>query len=231
MKSVLITGGNRGLGAALVAAFADAGWHVATTARHVDPANSDGVYQLDLSQPESVAACAEAMIAEGWKYDLVIHNAGFNPKDRKVPEGYFQSTFSIAQFSAANVAETLWVNALMPMEFTSRLMPALATDAIVLGISSWLGSIGGKTAGGHYGYAGSKALLNMFLRGLALEFGEGGRSAVALNPGWMQTDMGGSKADVSPRTVADQIVGMAGSGTLREANGRFINADGSPHQW
>lgn len=231
MPSVLITGGNRGLGAALVAAFSQAGWDVASTARQVADDAAPGTYKLDLGDADSVAACAAAVIADGRQLDLVIHNAGFNPKDRKTPEDYFQSTFSITHFSGERVAESLWINALMPMELTSRLLPALGPTAAVLGISSWLGSIGGKTAGGHYGYAGSKALLNMFLRGLALEFEGSGRSAVALNPGWMQTDMGGARAQVTPGQVAAQILSLANSGALSASNGRFINADGSAHPW
>ncbi len=231
MKTVLITGGNRGLGAALVTAFQAAGWSVAATTRQGGAIEGAATYALDLSDAASVASCAHALATDGRTLDLVIHNAGFNPKDRKTPDGYFQSTFTISQFSGAHVAESLWINAVMPMELTARLLPILAPKATVLGISSWLGSIGGKTGGGHYGYAGSKALLNMFLRGLALEFGDTGRSAVALNPGWMQTDMGGGRADLSPDEVATRIVTLAETGLLARSNGAFINSDGSPHPW
>ncbi|MEN0000456.1 MAG: SDR family oxidoreductase [Pseudomonadota bacterium] len=227
----MITGGNRGLGAALVATFTEAGWNVVSTARGKSADMPARVYQLDLSDAASVDECASAIKADGWVFDLLIHNAGFNPKDRKSSDGYFQSTFSIEHFSAPNIAEALWINALMPMALTSRLLPALSDDAAIVGVSSWLGSIGGKTNGGHYGYAGSKALLNMFLRGLALEFGNGGRTAVAVNPGWMRTDMGGGKADISPHDVAKRFLALAEDGQFKTANGSFINTDGSEHPW
>jgi NAD(P)-dependent dehydrogenase (short-subunit alcohol dehydrogenase family) len=234
MPSVLITGGNRGLGAALVTTFARNGWAVAATARDIGaivPKEGVRPYALDLSLGASVDACATTLGNDGWVFDLVIHNAGFNPKDRKSPADYFTSTFAIAGFSGANVADALWVNALMPMQLTSRLLPHMAGNGTVLAISSWLGSIGGKTSPGHYGYAGSKALLNMFMRGLSLEFGANGRSAVALNPGWMKTEMGGANAKETPDDIAGQIFALAMDGVLSRSNGMFINADGSPHPW
>ena len=236
MKTVIITGANRGLGAALVQGFANADLHVIGTARQpssLEKSNCDA-HALDLAEAESVAAFADAVARKGDPVDLLIHNAGFNPKDRKDDPGYFQSTFSIKTFSAGNVAETLWINALMPMELTSRLLPSLAKDAVVLSISSWLGSIGGKTSGGHYGYAGSKALLNMFTRALALEFAgdeAANRAAVALNPGWMRTDMGGQNAETTPEDVAEQVLVMWSDGALHRANGEFLNSDGTRHAW
>ena len=114
---------------------------------------------------------------------------------------------AFARFDAANVADAMWTNALVPTELVSRLLPILAPDAVVLNVSSWLSSVGGKTGGGHYGYAGSKALLNMFTRAMALEFADetagadGGprRAVVAFNPGWMRTDMGGARAGHGPQ--------------------------------
>ena len=63
----------------------------------------------------------------------------------------------------------------------------------------------GKNVQGHYGYSGSKALMNMMMKGLSMEFAkdsEINRSGVALNPGWMKTAMGGSNAERTPEEVA-----------------------------
>jgi NAD(P)-dependent dehydrogenase (short-subunit alcohol dehydrogenase family) len=233
-KTVLVTGANRGLGAAIASAFHKGGWRVIRTARRpesLDPAIIDETYSLDLSDPDSFRAFADAITTGGFVIDLLINNAGFNPKDRRDDPAYFQSTFAINSFSAANVAESMWINALAPTELVSKLLPSLAEDGVVLNISSWLGSIGGKSSGGHYGYAGSKALLNMMTRALAGEWSGSDRSAVALNPGWMQTDMGGSKADRTPEQTANDIFTLYADGTLSRANGRFLNADGTEHAW
>jgi len=233
-KTILVTGANRGLGAAIASAFHAKGWRVIGTARRperLDSAIIDEAHALDLSDPASMQAFSEAITIAGPVIDLLVNNAGFNSKDRKDDPDYFRSTFAIDSFSASNVAESIWINALAPTELVSKLLPLLAEDGVVLSISSWLGSIGGKSSGGHYGYAGSKALLNMMTRALALEWSESGRSAVALNPGWMQTDMGGSKADRTPEQTADGIFELYANGTLRRANGCFLNADGTEHPW
>ncbi|MDX8346969.1 SDR family NAD(P)-dependent oxidoreductase [Cognatiyoonia sp. IB215446] len=234
LKTILVTGANRGLGAAIASAFHKEGWRVIGTARRPEslaPAIIDEAHALDLSDPASLQAFSAAITAAGPVIDLMVNNAGFNPKDRKDDPDYFRSTFSIDSFSAANVAESMWINALAPTELVSKLLPLLAEDGVVLNISSWLGSIGGKSSGGHYGYAGSKALLNMMTRAIAGEWSESGRSAVALNPGWMQTDMGGAKADRTPEEVARAVFALWRDGKLSSANGNFLNTDGSTHPW
>lgn len=233
-RTILVTGANRGLGAAIAHVFHDAGWRVIGTARDVgklQTLNVDAAYALDLSDPASLREFASAIHTAGEAVDLLVNNAGFNPKDRKDDPDYFKSTFTIESFSAENVAESMWINALAPTELVSLLLPVLTADAVVLNISSWLGSIGGKSSGGHYGYAGSKALLNMMTRALACEWVDTGRVAVALNPGWMSTDMGGAKAERSPEQTATDILRLYDTEALRAANGKFLNADGTEHPW
>ncbi len=194
MKTVLITGGNRGLGRARVNHFFNNDWRVLATARSVDslPSGKNIVgYELDLASNDSVNALV-ASIGPDQIIDAIIHNAGFNPKDKKDAPGYFESTFYVKDFSAANVAESMMINALHPMELTGKLFGNLSDDAVIIFISSWLGSIGAKTNPGHYGYGGSKALMNMMVKGLALELAKDvdhKRVAIAMNPGWMKTDM------------------------------------------
>lgn len=233
MKTVLITGANRGFGKSLLSCFQEHGWHVMATARKVDSLpEGEGITRLtlDLADYGSVQAMAEVVQSSGRVVDLLINNAGYNSKDSQ-DKAYFLSTFKIANFSGQNVAESLHINALAPAELVSKLLPSLADDAVVLNISSWLGSIGVKSGGGHYAYAGSKALLNMFTKAMALEFAEGKRAAVAFNPGWMRTDMGGAKGTINPGDVAQAIVGLYDAGKLHQSNGEFLNVDGSRHPW
>ncbi len=233
MKTVVITGANRGLGKALTNRFHQAGWYVIATARDIaslpDDTHITGV-ELDLADDASIQALAAVVAKKGRKIDLVINNAGYNPKDSS-DKDYFQSTFKISHFSGKNVAKSLQINALAPTELVSKLLAFMAEDAVVLNISSWLGSIATKEIPGHYGYAGSKALLNMFTKAMALEFAETPRSAIALNPGWMRTDMGGARAEITPEDVAERILSLYESGQLHANNGAFLNTDGSHHLW
>lgn len=265
-KTVLITGGNRGLGLALVRCFAESGgnagssissnmvqgvlqldWNVLATARNPDTLPKDLnilAYPLDLQHSEDVEHLVHLLLGNSTienpiKIDLLIHNAGFNPKDVKDDEGnlFFDSTFYAKHFSAQSVAACCKVNALHPMELTGKLLSnhLLSDTCIVLGISSWLGSITTKDFAGHYGYAGSKALFNMCLKGLALEFAKDPdtfRCAVALNPGWMTTDMGGPHAEQTPQQVATAIYEMVmEDGYLLGQNGKFLNIDRTEHAW
>lgn len=233
MKTVLITGGNRGLGKALVDCFAANGWKVLATARTPEslPATAQQKLQLDLSTMESIDSLVKSLVDDGnTTIDLLIHNAGFNPKDVK-DDGYFESTFSIETFNATNVAQACFINALNPMELTSKLLPIMSDTAVVLAMSSWLGSMTNKNIPGHYGYSGSKALFNMMIKGLSMEFSKTSRAAVAINPGWVKTDMGGSNADVTPEQVANAILTMAQEDFFRQNNGKFLNTDRSEHPW
>jgi NAD(P)-dependent dehydrogenase (short-subunit alcohol dehydrogenase family) len=250
-KTIFITGGNRGLGLALVRYFAkypseaDA-WNVVTTARRVEsfPADVLGapnvtVYPLDLQNSTSLDDVVQLLVGKTTattKLNVIIHNAGFNPKD--VKEGdFFESTFYAKSFSARSVAECCYINALNPMELTGKLLAGncLADDCIVLGISSWLGSITNKNFAGHYGYAGSKALFNLCLKGLSLEFQkdpDSKRCAIAINPGWMATDMGGPNAEQTPDQVAQELYKMIhDEGYLLRHNGCFLNIDRTEHPW
>lgn len=226
MKTVLITGANRGLGKALFETFRQHGWSTIGTARKPDAE----LRSLDLADENSVIALATQILSEKITIDMIINSAGMNPKDVK-SDGYFDSTFYVEHFSPSNIAESLHVNSLMPMLLISRLLPCFAIDGVVLNISSWLGSMTGKNVPGHYAYSGSKALLNMFTRGMAMEFDGTQRSAVAINPGWMRTDMGGDNAETTPAQVATQLVKHANGGAFLTCNGSFRNVDLSEHPW
>lgn len=76
--------------------------------------------------------------------------------------------------------------------------------------------------------------MNMCIKGLSLEFAndkDTSRTAVAINPGWMKTDMGGSNADITPEEVSQRILKMVEDGFVQSANGKFINTDRSEHPW
>ncbi|MEY3015229.1 MAG: hypothetical protein RIT45_3964 [Pseudomonadota bacterium] len=120
------------------------------------------------------------------------------------------------------------VNAVGPLLVTQALVPLLVNAAAprVLHVSSWLGSIARKRSGGNYGYAASKATLNMLGRTLAFDLLEREIMSVLMNPGWVQTDMGGTRADLTAdASVAGMLAVVAGLGPADA--GRFRQWDGS----
>ena len=81
-----------------------------------------------------------------------------------------------------------------------------------------------------YAYRVSKTALNMASACLALDVGKLGVLVTCIHPGWVSTDMGGSKAPLTPDTsVATMLETMDG---LNEDNqGSFLNYDGKPMAW
>jgi NAD(P)-dependent dehydrogenase (short-subunit alcohol dehydrogenase family) len=221
---VVITGANRGLGLEFARQFHAAGARVIGTARRPDAAEElkalgVRVEQLDVTDAESVARLASRLGNE--PVDIVINNAGIGGRHP-----------SIEQIDADTVDRIFQVNCLGPMRVTQALLPALRKGdrKLVVNITSRLGSIELNEQGGYYGYRESKAALNMFSRSLAGELSAEGFTCVAISPGWVRTDMGGSHAPLSP---AESIQGMIAviNGLTTKDSGAFFDYRGQRLPW
>ena len=216
---VLITGANRGLGLEFARQYSEAGWQVIGTARKPDSATDlretgARVVQLDVTDADSVARFASEL--DGQPIDLLINNAGVLDRNSAFPE-----------VDIDTVEWILDVNVLGPMRVTQALLPNLSAGdrKTIVSISSGLGSLAQNESGGLYGYRESKVALNMFSRSLANELRDDGFIVVAMNPGWVQTDMGGENAALTPeqsitgiRSVIDGLT-PGDTGTFRIHNG------------
>ena len=197
--TVLITGANRGLGLEFARQFAAAGWQVIGTARKPDKAVElqaleVTVMTLDVADTANVEALAAAL--DGRAIDLLINNAGIFPRVN-----------SINEINLDDYNRTLAVNTLGPVIVTRALLPNLRLGGkkMIINISSRLGSIELNQSGTFYGYRESKAALNMFTKTLANELQSEGFICAVIHPGWVQTDMGGKNANLTPE---ESISGM-----------------------
>ena len=222
-KTVVVTGANRGLGLEFAAQYAAAGARVVGTARRPDEATALAatgarVLPLDVTDEASVAALAAAL--GDAPVHLLINNAGVS--------GRSWSDLSRAE----RTRRVLDVNTLGPIRVTEALLPNLlaAEGAVVVNVSSRLGSLAENTTGGYPGYRESKAALNMFTRSLAAEHAAAGLVAVSVSPGWVRTDMGGPGAALEPE---ESIGGLRAviEGLGAEQSGRFWNNDGRELDW
>jgi NAD(P)-dependent dehydrogenase (short-subunit alcohol dehydrogenase family) len=227
-RTVFITGANRGLGLEFARQYRAAGWKVIGTARKPEEAADlkalgEGVrvVSLDVTKPESVAALAASLKNE--PIDLLINNAGQGV-------GFEGGTFEALKID--DFDRVLQVNAIGPVRVTQALLPNLRAGRgkTVVGMSSVLGSIAANRAGGFYGYRESKAALDMFMRGLAGELKGEGFVCIALNPGWVKTDMGGPDAPLTPE---ESVRGMRKvlDGLKPEDSGKFWSYDGTNVPW
>ena len=224
-RTVLITGANRGLGLEFARQYHEAGWDVIGTAR--DPgAAADlralgvSIEALDVADGASVAAMAQRL--KGRAIDLLINNAGIAGG----PAGRLEDA------KMDDFERTMQVNISGPMRVTQALLVNLRAGQgkTVVSISSKLGSIELNTGGRSYGYCVSKAALNMFMRNLAAELRKDGFICIAMSPGWVQTDLGGPTAQLTP---VQSIKGMKKviDGLKPDDSGKFWNHEGAIIPW
>jgi len=216
---VLVTGANRGIGLELARQYGEAGWSVIGTARKPDAAAElkelgARVVQLDVTDATSVTQLVTDL--DGQPIDLLINNAGIISRNS-----------SLASTDIETAGKILDVNVLGPMRVTQALLPNLSAGdrKTIVNISSGLGSLANNQSGGFYGYRESKAALNMFTRSLAGNLSGEGFIVVAMNPGWVQTDMGGPNAAITTEQSVNGIrdviesLGPENSGTFRVYSG------------
>jgi len=97
-------------------------------------------------------------------------------------------------------------------------------------ITSGMGSITDNTSGGAFAYRSSKAAVNMVMRSLAIDLAPRGITCVVINPGWVQTDMGGQHARL---TTSESVAAMRHLiDKLGPAeSGKFFNYDAREYAW
>ena len=235
MGTVVVTGAGRGLGLAFATQLAARGDTVFATVR--DPERAEALralegdvrlVRLDVSDPASIEAAAASVAEQTAHVDLLVNNAGIN--SRGVPEG--QGNVRFGTLEPRGILRMVEVNAIGPLLVTQAFAGLLQKSAAgrVLSISSWLGSIAGKTSGGNYGYCASKTTLNMLMRAAAFDLVQQGVISVVANPGWVSTDMGGPRASLTPDQSVAGLLQVADALTPEQA-GRFVDWDGSEHAW
>ena len=214
MQNILITGANRGIGAELRSQYLAKGETVTGTTRQ---APSEGFLQLDVTDPKSLRDMAAAF--GDAPLDLLVCNAGiFADQNETLESGYPADMW--ADGFATNVTGVFQaIQAVLP-----NLKAANGKIAI---ISSQMGS-STKTAGDGFIYRASKAaVLNLGLN-LSVALKSDGVSVGIYHPRWVQTDMGGSTAAITPKAAATGLSARFDALSMT-TTGCFENWDGRPH--
>ncbi|MEM7808478.1 MAG: SDR family oxidoreductase [Planctomycetota bacterium] len=231
MPTAVVTGANRGIGLEFTRQLLLDGYTVFAACRKPEDAaelqqlaeSSDGrcrVVPLDVADEQSCRALPDHVDGA---VDLLINNAGVHgPKELDQ-----QQLGGIVSQDAKHVFA---VNVVGPMLVTQALLDRLSSGSKVLMLSSGLGSIACIRAGRPMVYAASKAALNMLSRGFGMDLVDRGITCVAIQPGWVRTDMGGPDADIS---VEESVTAMLATvKTLGPADaGRFIGLNGADFPW
>lgn len=243
MKIALVTGAYKGLGFEWCRQLGKQGYKVVLTARDVEKAQQAAellneqdlvVYPkalevTDEKQIEEIAVWANEMFGH---IDLIVNNAGINPKDYK-DKLRMAKAFYLKDIEAKEILDVLHINSIAPLLVVKHFRQLLikSKKPLVINISSWLGSVTDLTFGGHYGYVGSKNLLNVLNKSMANELKQENIICININPGWVQTDMGGQKAQFTTEQAVTNILTNIVSRVSISDSGKFLNFDGSEHPW
>ena len=129
---------------------------------------------------------------------------------------------------SAEVITTNAVGSLIVTQAFRQLLASGANPRAVM-ISSGLGSVTNAT-GGSYAYRMSKAAMNMAARALSRDDAMRGIITITTHPGWVQTDMGGPEAAITPAQSAAGLRSLIARLTDAD-NGKFFLYDGTELPW
>jgi NAD(P)-dependent dehydrogenase (short-subunit alcohol dehydrogenase family) len=222
MPTALILGASRGIGHELARQYKADGWRVIATARK--PADLEDLSRLGCEAHLLDVTSADSIAGLGWKLDdekidtAWLVAGVFGPRDDAFPT---QQDFDTVMHT----------NVLAAMRVLPIVCPLVAATHGKLGVlSSRMGSIGSRTSASGSLYRASKAALNSVVKDASLTWGPQGATLVAFHPGYVQTDMGGPGAQLTPeQSVASLRATLAAADA--SANGTFLNYDGTPIDW
>ena len=225
MATVLLIGASRGIGFELARQYVADGWRVIATARSaegVDRLKSLGVQTLPLDVANPASNSGLSCQLEGEKIDLAIYVAGAMDRNSASTPPTRDS------FDAV-----MHTNVMGAMQAIPQIVPMVReAHGVIACISSIMGSLQETSSGNAVLYRVSKAALNMVVRCTQAE--QPNITVLAIHPGWVQTEMGGEQAPLTPEQSAGSLRQTL-STVLEERNpehrGSFLNHDGQSLPW
>ncbi|XP_051485361.1 C-factor-like isoform X5 [Apus apus] len=254
VRSVLVSGANRGIGLGLVRqllglpnppqwVFAGCRDPKGQRAQELQELASKHpslvVVALEVTDPASIKAAA-ARVGEklgGSGLNLLINNAGMAKPN------------SLEMETLESMTEIYTTNTIGPLLLSQAFLPLLkkaaqgspgsalsCSKAAIINMSSSAGSIQEVYLWGPthvVSYRCSKAALNMLTKCQSLGYREHGVLCLALHPGWVQTDMGGAGSQKPPLTVDESVRGMLKvlSSLSEKDTGTFLDWEGKVVPW
>jgi NAD(P)-dependent dehydrogenase (short-subunit alcohol dehydrogenase family) len=190
-KRAVVTGGSRGIGAAIVQRFLDAGATVVASARTPteDTPSAAKFVQADVSTREGVRTLAEAVLETLGGVDIVVNNAGAGspfPSALEIGEDAWQASLDINFLSAVRLNEAL--------------IPSLVAQGsgVIVNVSSMITNVPLPPL---LHYAVAKSALETYGKGLATELAPRGVRVVTVAPG----NVASPGADVVRREIIERL--------------------------
>jgi len=228
MANIAITGAGRGIALELVKQCLAEGNRVYGLVRNPAGASelnalaaaSGGkltVHEMDVGSDASVKAGA-ASTGTG-PIDVLYNVAGVTGKTEP----------QLDQVDWKDFDEAIEIMLKGPLRVLVAFLPRMGKGAKVMNFSSQLAA-STWPYGGYYPYVATKAGLNRLMRSVAIDLKDRGIVVGLIHPGYVQTDMGGPNADITPEESAAAIKALADGWTL-EKSGDFYKWNGEEHAW
>lgn len=212
-RSVLVTGGSRGIGLAAAQALAAAGDRVAVTYLSSAPPEGLLAVRCDVTNPDEIEAAFERVEAEQGTVEVLVANAGITRDTLllRMSDDDWDAVIATNLTGAYRVARRAARGMLR------------AHNGRMIFVSSVVGLSG---SAGQANYAATKSGLVGFARSLAREFGSRGITANVVAPGFIETDLTAVLADGRRAELLDQIP-LRRYGSPNEVAGviRFLASD------
>lgn len=200
-RSVLVTGGNRGIGLAIARAFAEAGDRVTVTHRSGEPPDGLAGVRCDVTDASSVEAAFTEITERQGPVEVLVANAGITRDTLLLRMG---------EDDFADVIDTNLTGTFRVVRQAARGMLRARAGRIVM-IGSVVGLLGSP---GQVNYAASKAALVGMARSIARELGSRNVTANVVAPGFVESDM---TAELTDERRAEILAGIP--------LGRYASAD------
>ena len=229
MAVVLITGANRGIGLALVKAYANRRDKVIATVRATsDRSELDAfvktapkwveVIEMDVADAAEIGRARRRLEAE--PIDVLINNAGIGGPERQ----------TATDMDFEGLVETLNINTIAPLRVATAFLPNVkAAKGKIITLSSQMGQVQSASTDS-LAYRVSKAAVNKLMRGLAAELKPQGIPVLIVHPGWVKTDMGGEGAPLSSDESAAQLQKLIDRLDIA-STGKFLAWNGKELAW
>ena len=254
VRSVLITGGNRGIGLEFVRQFlqdkSSPPDNVIVICR--DPTNANDLIELKQKHPKqlhvieldvtnfeqykAVVESVEEIVGKENGLNLLINNAGILPEQEE-----------LIDITVECMLESYKIHCVAPIFLSKHFLPLLKKasktykhkdvmsidKACIVHISSDWGSFHEREVsecGSLYPYRCSKIALNMAMKNLSIDLKEDEILVTSIHPGWVKTDMGGQDGLLDAETSVKFMMETM-SNMTRENHGSFMNYDGTSLPW
>lgn len=223
-RIAVVTGANRGLGLETARQLAGRGFHVILTARNpqagaeaLKPLLADKfsveMRKLDVNSTEDARALARYIKETHGHVDVLVNNAGMLTETANNPGAKSSNPLKV---SPLTVMEHFNTNTLGAVRLIQALAPLMPDGARIVNVSTGMAALN-HMHGDHLGYRVSKTALNAVTCVFASQLASRQIAVNSVDPGWVNTDMGGAGASRTVEKGAETIVWLANSPQATES--------------